>query len=147
MAKPTVLYVEDEENDVIFMRHAFKQAGIEHGLESVMDGQDAVSYLAGKSPYGDRQQYPMPSLILLDLNLPLISGFEVLDWLRNQSNIRQIPVVVFSSSGRAEDRQKAERLGATHYILKPASGMQFVEIAKDLKTSWLRAGTVKTESQ
>lgn len=141
MARPTVLYVEDEENDVIFMRYAFKQAGIMHDLESVMDGQHALSYLSGKTPYNDRAQYPVPSLILLDINLPLISGFEVLNWIRAQAELRQIPVVVFSSSGRPEDREKAEQLGANHYILKPASGMQFVDIAKDLKTTWLNGGT------
>jgi CheY-like chemotaxis protein len=137
MAKQTVLYVEDEENDVFFMRYAFQEAGIQHGLESVGDGQHALAYLAGKAPYADRQQFPIPTLILLDLNLPLISGFEVLDWIREQPELQETPVVIFSSSGRPEDRSKAEKLGADHYVLKPASGMQFVQIAKNLKDTWL----------
>ncbi|HEY9509182.1 MAG TPA: response regulator [Verrucomicrobiae bacterium] len=137
MAKQTVLYVEDEENDVFFMRHAFQKAGIEHGLASVADGPDALAYLAGKNPYEDRGQFPVPSLILLDLNLPLISGFEVLQWIRDQPQFRETPVVVFSSSGRPEDRDKAEQLGANNYLLKPASGTQFLDIAKELKQSWL----------
>jgi CheY-like chemotaxis protein len=137
MAKQTVLYVEDEENDVFFMRHAFQKAGIEHGLASVADGPDALAYLAGKNPYEDRGQFPVPSLILLDLNLPLISGFEVLQWIRDQPQVRETPVVVFSSSGRPEDRDKAEQLGANNYLLKPASGTQFIDIATELKQSWL----------
>jgi CheY-like chemotaxis protein len=140
MARPTVLYVEDEENDIIFMRFAFKKAGIEHGLESVMDGQHAVAYLSGESPYHNRQLYPLPSLILLDVHLPLISGFEVLDWIRTRSDLKEIPVIVFSSSGRPEDRRKAEELGANYYLLKPASGLQFVQVAKNLKDGWLNPG-------
>lgn len=137
MAKHTVLYVEDEENDVFFMRHAFQKAGIEHGLASVADGPDALAYLSGKDPYHDRGQFPVPSLILLDLNLPLISGFEVLQWIRDQPQFRKTPVVVFSSSGRPEDRHKAEELGANNYLLKPASGIQFIDVARELKESWL----------
>jgi CheY-like chemotaxis protein len=81
MAKAVVLYVEDEEYDVLFMRRAFEKAGGGHDLHVVIDGQKAIDYLSDASQ-------PRPDLVLLDLNLPLISGFEVLDWMRRNETFR-----------------------------------------------------------
>jgi CheY-like chemotaxis protein len=143
MAKTTVLYVEDEENDILFMKLAFKQVGLELVLQPVVDGQKAIAYLAGEGGYADRGRYPLPALILLDLNLPLISGFEVLEWLRKQPELAWVPVVIFSSSGRPEDREKAHELGANDYVLKPASGMQFSEIVRTFHQRWIASGDLR----
>ncbi len=132
-----VLYVEDEEDDVFFMRNAFKRLGIEDYFHAVDDGERAISYLAGREPYADRACHPMPGVVLLDLNLPIRSGFEVLEWLRSQQQFRTLPVVIFSSSGRMEDRRRAEELGATEYLLKPTSGAQFFDTAQQLAKTWL----------
>jgi CheY-like chemotaxis protein len=137
MANSTVLYVDDEENDIFFMELAFKRVGLDQSLHSVTDGQKAIAYLAGDGPYADRAQYPLPALVLLDLNLPLTSGFEVLQWLRKQSELECMPVIVFSSSGRPEDRQKAHELGANQYVLKPASGMEFCDIVQEFYHRWI----------
>lgn len=134
---PTLLYVEDEENDVLFMRRALARAGVRVDFQTVCDGDKAVIWLAAGPPYCGR---PPPRLVLLDLNLPARSGFEVLEWLREQPTLRHIPVVVFSSSGRPEDREKARRLGASDYILKPTSTLSLVDIARDLQARWLGAG-------
>ncbi|MDF3057137.1 MAG: putative response regulator, CheY [Rariglobus sp.] len=136
-SRPSVLYVEDEEDDIFFMRNAFKRLGIEDRFHAVMDGDRAISYLAGHEDYADRERHPLPSFVLLDLNLPILSGFEVLEWLRAQPQFQSLPVIIFSSSGRTEDRQRAENLGATEYVLKPASGAQFLVMARQLKESWL----------
>jgi CheY-like chemotaxis protein len=135
---PTVLYVEDEADDVFFMRQAFKRAGLAEEFRSVDDGRKAIAYLDGLTPYDDRSTAPLPALVLLDLNLPIYSGFEVLQWLRQQPQYRDLTVVTFSSSGRDEDRERARQLGATDYLLKPSSGLQFVEIVKLLKERWLK---------
>ncbi|MET0263946.1 MAG: response regulator [Rariglobus sp.] len=132
-----VLYVEDEEDDVFFMRNAFKKLGVHDRFHSVEDGGRAISYLAGEEPYADRTRHPLPTFVLLDLNLPIRSGFEVLEWLRGQPQFQQLPVVIFSSSGRLEDRQRAEKLGATEYLLKPTSGSQFLDMARQLSETWL----------
>ncbi len=129
---PRVLYVEDEEDDVFFMRKAFKQLGIEDRFHAVEDGDRAIAYLAGHGPYANREHHPLPSVVVLDLNLPIRSGFEVLEWLRAQPQFSFLPVVIFSSSGRLEDRRRAEQLGATKYLLKPTSGAQFFDIARRL---------------
>lgn len=132
-----VLYVEDEEDDVFFMRNAFRKLGVVDRFHAVEDGGRAISYLAGQEPYTDRERHPLPSFVLLDLNLPIRSGFEVLEWLRGQPQFATLPVVIFSSSGRLEDRQRAEQLGATEYLLKPTSGTQFMEMARQLRDNWL----------
>ena len=133
----SVLYVEDEENDVLFMHAAFRRLGLELPLRTVTDGQQAIAYLAGEPPFADRGDHPLPSVVLLDVNLPLRSGFEVLRWIRQQPQLAALKVVMFSSSGRAEDRQRAAELGATDYALKPSSGMEFSEIARALVTKWI----------
>jgi CheY-like chemotaxis protein len=132
-----VLYVEDEEDDVFFMRNAFKRLGYDDRFHAVEDGDRAISYLSGREAYADRTNHPLPTVVVLDLNLPIRSGFEVLEWLRSQPEFQALPVVVFSSSGRLEDRQRAERLGATEYLLKPASGAQFLVMARQLTETWL----------
>jgi CheY-like chemotaxis protein len=137
VASVTVLYVEDEESDVLFMRHAFGRAGFEHALRSVGDGREAIAYLAGKNGYADRAQHPLPSLIFLDLNLPILSGFEVLRWVRARPQFAQLTVVVFSSSSRQEDKAKAGELGANDYIEKPRSGLAFVDVVQRVKERWL----------
>lgn len=135
--RPTVLYVEDEENDVLFMRLAFERLGTSVDLQAVEDGSRAMAYLAGKEPYADRQRHPAPSVLLLDLNLPLHSGFEVLQWLREEQAFANLPVVIFSSSGRPEDRARAQQLGASEYVLKPPSGLDFIDVARRVQEQWL----------
>jgi CheY-like chemotaxis protein len=137
MAGASLLYIEDEENDVFFMKMAFERTGLAHTLHSVSNGKEAIAYLAGHGPYSDRSRYPLPAVILLDLNLPLISGFEVLQWLRQQPHLERLPVVVFSSSGRPEDMKKAQELGANDYLLKPTSGMGFSDVARRMQERWL----------
>jgi CheY-like chemotaxis protein len=131
-----MLYVEDEEDDVFFMRTALKRLGLADRFHAVGDGEQAIDYLAGKGPFADRERAPLPSLLVLDLNLPIRSGFEVLEWLRNQPEFATLTVVIFSSSGRPEDRRRAQQLGATEYLLKPTSGVEFFEIASQLTRAW-----------
>lgn len=131
-----VLYVDDEEHDVYFMRRAFRRAGMEECLRTVTNGQAAIDYLAGSGQFADRLKFPLPALVLLDLNLPMLSGFEVLKWIRQQPQLQQLPIVIFSSSSRAEDRSLAKQLGASDYLEKPGSGMEFGAVAAALKRKW-----------
>lgn len=133
----TVLYIENEENDILFMRRALKLAGLDGALRAAPDGRDAKLYLMGEGPYADRALYPLPDLLLMDLNLPAISGFELLAWLRQQPRFQELPVVIFSSSARPEDMKRARELGAHDYLQKPTSGAHFGEIVEQLKQKWL----------
>lgn len=119
MTPKTVLYVEDSKPDVFFMQHAFRLMGHLSRLRVVRDGEDAMAYLAGENHFSDREQHPMPSLVLLDLKLPGAQGLEVLEWIRQQPQFQSLPVVVFSSSDLRSDRERAERLGVSEYIVKP----------------------------
>ncbi len=131
-----VLYVEDEESDVFFMRRAFRQAGMEHALKVVVDGQAAIDYLAGHGVFSDRLVYPIPAVVLLDLNLPTVSGFQVLRWMRTQPGLEDLPTVIFSSSAREEDRTQARQLGANDYVEKPGSGLEFGTVLEALCKRW-----------
>jgi CheY-like chemotaxis protein len=133
----TVLYVEDEKNDALFMEIAFTKQGLGKVLRLAGDGQVAMDYLAGTGIYGRREEHPIPALVLLDLNLPAISGFEVLEWMRERPQFAAIPVVIFSSSDRDEDRARARELGAVEFIEKPSSGIKFSDVVERVRQRWL----------
>lgn len=138
MSYAPVLYVEDEENDAFFMQRAFSKLSPSTPLQWVNDGQKAIAYLAGQPPYADRVQCPLPCAILLDLNLGLVSGFEVLEWLRGQPAFQSLPVVVFSSSNDPDDKRKALHLGASDYLPKPASGTSFPDAVAVFNQRWMK---------
>src|SRR5579885_222706 len=102
-ASRTVLLVEDNPDDVLLIQRAFRKAGLPYPLHQVGDGEEAISYLDGKGIYANRQQHPLPGLLLLDLKLPRKSGMEVLAWLKRQPGLSQLPVVVFTSSREDTD--------------------------------------------
>jgi CheY-like chemotaxis protein len=114
-----ILLAEDDENDVFFMRRALQKAQIELPLHVVPNGQEALDYLSGTGKYGDRDHYPLPSLVLLDLKMPFLDGFDVLTWIQSQWPLKEIPVVVLTSSSEERDRKKAQDLGAKAYFVKP----------------------------
>jgi CheY-like chemotaxis protein len=136
MTTPPILYVEDEVSDVLLMQFACKRAGLALPLQVVPDGNLAVAYLAGQGPFADRQKYPLPCLLLLDLNLPGLSGFDVLEWLRQQATFRDLPVVVLSGSALESDREKAMRLGANDYVVKPDLASLASELQR-VRDQWL----------
>jgi CheY-like chemotaxis protein len=137
-AGPTVLYVDDDESDRFFMQLAFSDARLSSALQIVEDGQAAIQYLSGEGSFADRTAYPFPSLILLDIKLPGLSGFEVLNWIRSQPGCAGLPVVLFSSSNLPADRLRANQLGAQDYIEKPGSGLLYRRILERLCAKWLK---------
>lgn len=137
-----ILQVEDEENDVLLLQDAFQKAGIEIPLLVVKDGQQAIDYLAGTGIYADRSKHPLPALVLLDLELPLVSGFEVLQWLQGQPNHKGLVIIVFTSSEDPADVDSAYRLGAKSFVVKPVAVEERVEFARLLKAWWLNHNRV-----
>ena len=133
-----ILYVEDEEADVELLQHVLVRLGIDIPLQTVKDGRLAREYLAGKEPFDDHQRYPPPSLVLLDLNLPRWSGFEVLEWMRQQPQLRRLPVVVLSSSSRPDDIARAYEAGANGYLVKPNALGELISLVQALNDFWLR---------
>jgi CheY-like chemotaxis protein len=132
-----VLYAEDDEDDVFLMQRAFSKAGIPNPLRTVQDGNEAVDYLAGNGSFGDREQHPMPCLMLLDINLPGKSGLEVLKWLRAKPATGIIPVVVLSSSNQESDIHRAYILGANGYLVKPGQPDKLLAMVRGINDYWL----------
>jgi len=138
----TILVADDDQNDVFFLRRAFQKSGLDHSVIHVSDGQEAIDYLRGEADYSDRTRFPLPALLLLDLKMPKVDGFDVLNWLRGRSELKQLPVVVLSSSSREDDIQRARSLGADDYRVKPADFEQLLLLAQDVSTRWLTADQV-----
>ena len=137
-ADKPILLVEDNDDDAFLLKRALEASGIENPLHVVTDGEQAFDYLKGIGKYTDRALYPLPSLILLDLKLPRVSGFEVLEWIQKDTTLPPLVVVVLSSSGETRDINMAYRFGARSYLVKPPTAASFLDLAQGLKVYWLQ---------
>jgi CheY-like chemotaxis protein len=131
--KPTaVLHVEDDPNDAFLLKHALRKAELPLEIQHVSDGQQAIDYLSGTGAFSDRANFPLPRLVLLDLKLPLLNGFEVLAWARSRSDFLSLPVFVLSSSDLPEDISEAKRLGANDFFVKTHTFEDVIQAMKNL---------------
>src|SRR5258706_11064320 len=105
ITKHCILLAEDDRDEVFLLRRAFRQAGLPHDIFEVRDGAATIEYLKGTPPFNDRARYPLPQLLLLDLKMPKVNGFEVLAWLETQAEFGSLPAVVLSSSVFLADSQ------------------------------------------
>ena len=115
---PTILIVEDNQNDVEFLRERFARARMINPRRVVRDGAEAIQYLSGEGKYADRQVYPLPGIVLLDLAMPKMDGFEVLDWIRARKEFDQMPVIVLTGFSSDPLIQRAQGAGADGYLIK-----------------------------
>jgi CheY-like chemotaxis protein len=136
MSAVTILHVDDDSNDLVLFQHACQKAELKCNLQNVEDGDQAINYLRGAEEFADRERYPLPTLVLLDLKMPRLNGFDVLTWLRSNEQLRSMPVVVLSSSNHDADVKRAYDLGASSYLVKPVGFDSLVEIAKSLSQYW-----------
>ena len=114
-----ILVVEDNENDAMLIGRGLTNACIPNPKHFVKTGEEAVHYLQGVELYSDRKRYPLPALILLDLKLPGMDGFEVLKWIRSQHQFRELRVLVLTCSSEVRDVNRAYQLGANSFLIKP----------------------------
>src|SRR6476469_10038021 len=114
-ANETILLAEDDENDAFFCRRALQQAGLSHSLIHVPNGEECIKYLSGHGKYADRIKYPFPNLVLLDLKMPVLSGFDVLSWLGQHPELKSLPVIILTGSVDAEDKAEAWKRGASDF--------------------------------
>jgi len=134
-----ILVAEDDPTDAFFLQRAFGKTGVPVGLKFVRDGQEAIDYLRGEPPFGDRSAHPLPQLLLLDLKMPRLNGFEVLHWLKSQPGLKRLLVIVFSSSAEAGDINRAYDLGANSYLVKPHATEHLLDLVNRVEKYWLEA--------
>ncbi|MBB1473264.1 response regulator [Luteimonas sp. MC1782] len=137
MSTRPILLVEDNPDDVELTRIAFAEANIANALTVVTDGAAALDYLFARGAHADRDPDDLPSIVLLDLNLPKVDGREVLQAIRSQERTRSLPVVVLTTSGEPFDVEASYALGANSYIRKPVDFGQFVWAVKQVGLYWL----------
>jgi CheY-like chemotaxis protein len=135
--RKAILVADDSSDDTFLLKRAFHKAGIDVPLYFVRDGQEAVNYLAGEDEFRDRTAHPLPRLMLLDLKMPKLDGFDVLHWLQKQPALRRLVVTVLTSSDERKDVNRAYDLGANSYLVKPPVFSGYTEIAEKLRSYWL----------
>jgi CheY-like chemotaxis protein len=128
-----ILHAEDDANDAFFVQNAVARAKLDLTLCQVRNGQEAVDYLEGTGPYSDRRAFPEPELLLLDLKMPVLNGFDVLAWVRSQPRFHDLPVFVLSSSEYEEDQQRAKQMGATGYLIKTPDFQNVIRTLSNLR--------------
>jgi DNA-binding response OmpR family regulator len=136
--KKTFLLVEDDPNDALLVELELKNEAPEIQVHWVSDGHEAMDYLEGKPPYTSRNTHPMPDVILLDLKMPRIGGFDFLEWLHSQAptDFKLIPVIVMSNSSLENDVKRAYELGANSYFVKPFHFGEFRERIRLMGIMW-----------
>lgn len=133
-----ILLAEDREDDILLIRRSFAKAFITNPLQVVKDGDELIAYLEGEGKFANRDEYPLPDLLLLDLKMPRRDGFEVLRWLREHPSLRGLPVVVLTSSDNMRDVNLAYQLGANSFLVKPMDFQNFVEMSRFINGFWMR---------
>jgi CheY-like chemotaxis protein len=134
-----LLLVEDNPDDVFLMRRALKKAGLNLPLRVVTDGRQAIEYLSGAAEYGDRARHPLPSMVFLDLKLPYLNGFEVLEWIREHPELSDLDVSILTSSPEDRDKETAQRLGVRAYLVKPPTDASLLEVLENFRPRALAA--------
>jgi CheY-like chemotaxis protein len=134
-----ILVAEDNPEDAELLKLALRRVGFHDRIIFVPDGQAAVDYLEGRGEYADRYHYPFPQVLISDLKMPRVNGFELLEWLRKDEQCCVIPAILLSGSGLAQDVKAAYKLGANTYFQKPSSFFDLVELLTRLKEYWTRS--------
>jgi CheY-like chemotaxis protein len=139
MGKP-ILIVDDSEDDVLFLKRVITRSGIVNPVHCVFSAQDAMAYLDGSGQYTDRDQWPLPGVIMLDLKLPGVHGFELLEWCRAHQYCKDALIIVLSGSGDVPTIRRAYELGANSFLTKPARSADFENLMRAHPQHWERKG-------
>jgi CheY-like chemotaxis protein len=132
-----ILLVEDREDDILLVRRAFSAANLDAPLQVVRDGEEAIAYLEGIGKYQNREEFPLPDLVLLDLKLPGLDGYDVLQWIRSNPALKALRVIVLTSSEEIRDVNKAYSMGANSFLVKPFEFTNYPALINSLSKFWL----------
>ncbi len=142
-----ILLVEDDQNDVLFMKMAFEEVGVKNPLPVARDGKEALAYFEGTGRFADRKKHPLPYLVLLDLKLPHVMGLDLLKWMRARPELHSTIVLVLTSSSNPADLATAYQEGANAYLVKPTSFDQLKVLAQAIRDFWLVHNQAPPERQ
>lgn len=132
-----ILLAEDTEDDVLLIKRAFARGGVRQPIYVVHDGEEAIWYLKGEGKFSNRDEYPLPDLLLLDLKMPIMDGFQVLRWVRQQPNLVALRILVLTSSDSLRDVNLAYKLGANSFLVKPLEFENYAQLGKLIQDYWL----------
>lgn len=137
--EPVILVIEDCSDDLQLLQRLFSKAGLRKSLRSVPDGVEAMSYLLGRGKYADRENYPEPNILLIDINMPRVNGLELMGWLRTQPDFEYLVVIALSGSAEQDEIDRAYQMGANSYLLKPASATELERVIEAFYCYWVGA--------
>lgn len=132
-----VLLVDDNPDDRLLMLEACKAAGLAAPIVALESGRQVVEYLSGEGPYADREKFPVPCLVLLDIKMPVMTGLEVLKWLRGSPEWRGLPVLMITASIHPGDVRQAYQLGANSFHVKPSRARELIQLVAAIQDYWL----------
>ena len=135
--RPLILLCEDSREDAFLLRRAFAKADLACGIFDVRNGQQALHYLSKTGLYTNREEHPLPDLVVLDLKMPLMDGFEVLAWMQAKPELKGIPAIILSGSAESTDVEAAQKLGAQEYLVKPKDWDELINFARKLHERYL----------
>jgi CheY-like chemotaxis protein len=134
---PTILLVEDDVSDVTLLKRGFDKVGVLNPIVHLKDGDDALAYLAGVGQYVERDKFPLPALILLDIKMPRMTGLQLLQWMRSHRDLRRIPVVVLTSNEDLTTVNAAYDAGANSYLVKPGDQASITKMVHAIRGYWI----------
>lgn len=133
--KISVLIAEDEENDVFLYERGFQKIGIDN-YRIVRDGEQAIEYLRGRGQFSDRERFPFPNWLMLDLKMPRVDGFQVLQWIKDNPSCKVVPTVIFSSSRQPGDVARCYDYGVNAFFVKPVRMEEMVKTLALIENFW-----------
>ena len=142
-----ILVAEDDESYALLLKRAFGEIDLTNPLHLLCDGQEVIDYLAGIGKYADRTSYPLPGMMVLDLKMPRVDGFEVLRRVKSDPALRSIPIVMLTSSRHDPDVRRSYSLGANGYIVKPMDLAQYTKVLQDFGRFWLEVNETPPETK
>jgi CheY-like chemotaxis protein len=135
----TILLVEDSADDVLVLRRRLDAAGVRNPVVVVGSGEEAQKYLRGDPPYADRARHPLPGILMLDLNLPGMDGFQILEWVRTQPHLKELQVFAVSGLDDSRSIRRAYELGANSYLAKPCKSVDVENLIHGFPQYWARS--------
>jgi CheY-like chemotaxis protein len=136
---PIILLAEDDNDYVFLIKKVFAKAHIPNPVHVVWNGEEVISYLKGEGKYSNRDEYPLPDILLLDLKMPRVNGFEVLHWIRQQPGLSRLRILVLTSSDQMRDVNQAYELGANSFLVKPIDFEDFTHLSRLIADFWFKA--------